>query len=998
MTQAQVLLLPDEQLRLRECAQEPIQIPGAIQPHGALLALDRESLEILQVSENTADVLGIAASSLLGSGAAGLVDPEAVAFLHAFFAAEVASTTKYFTAQVNGRLVDLIAHVVDDVGVVEFEPAILISRDSAYLSDVHEAIQRLARASDVDELRHIAAREVRELTGFDQVMVYHFHPDGHGQVVADDHIAGAPSYLGLHFPASDIPEQARRLYQLKGSGLIASSSYRPAALIPTNNPRTRAPLDLSRAELRSVSPHHLQFMRNMGQGASCTLSLRVDGQLLGLVTCAHRSPRRIPFVVRRMCEVLVQQLVLQLHAMTRADTLTRQLQRHEVRDVLVEQMKLDQDIAVGLTNEAVTILDLVPADGAEVYLDNRRSTVGDTPGSARTGALLRALTQEDGSMSPLLSDSLARDRPDLAELVPTFAGVLVLPFGRAGDCLIWFRHEITQTVEWLGAQSVNNRSTPLSPRTSFESWCQTVADRSNPWNEVDITEASELGRSIDQSLLHRIEAQLVHLASHDSLTGLPNRYLLMERITTSLERADRRSDEVAILFCDLDDFKRVNDTAGHAAGDAVLVETARRLRSVLRSGDSVARVGGDEFVVVLEPTADRGPTPEVLGGEPSDLLDTTAETLTEPGDARQAATRMSERIKSELNRPISYQGQEHIIAVSVGISFAEPGRGAEELVRDADTAMYRAKQTGKNCVAIFEDSMRASILEMAAAEQALRAVLAPAGEPKPQSQSQSHSHSYPHPRLSLVYRPFVHVDSGGLIGFEARPQLTDSDGQFIPLEMCKTVSEKTGMINEFSRTVREAGLAALADWQTSHPADPPARVALELSGARLAQQADFASLVLSALHQHGLQPASLILELTESALIGAGPSALRELTTLRDSGVGVTLNNFGSGFANLQHLAVLPVSAIKIDPSFTAVLPSDETGALIVDAIAGLAADMHLVCVVTGIDTQQQLDALPAGVIALGSLIGEPSPAPSYERRTEPIRSAAGAAGTPFSE
>ncbi len=502
MTQAQILLPSDEEVRLRECAQEPIQIPGAIQPHGALLALDCESLEILQVSENTADILGIAASSLLGSGAAGLVDSEAVAFLHAFYAAEATSTTKYLAAHVNGRVVDLITHVVDGIGIVEFEPSILFTRDSAYLSELHEAIQRLARASDADELRHIAACEVRELTGFDQVMVYHFHPDGHGEVVADDHIAGAPSYLGLHFPASDIPAQARRLYQLKGSGLIANSRYRPAALQPTNNPRTGAPLDLSRAELRSVSPHHLQFMRNMGQGASCTLSLRVDGQLLGLVTCAHRTPRRIPFVVRRMCEVLVQQLVLQLHAMTRADKLTHQLQRHDVRDVLVEQIKRSPEIASGLTDEAVTILDLVPADGAAVYLNDERSTVGQAPSSAQTAALRAALTQEDGSVSPLLTDALASDWPALAELVPSFAGVLVIPFGRRGDCLLWFRHEITQTVEWLGAQSLNNRSTPLSPRTSFERWRQTVADRSNSWNEVDVVEASELGRDIDQILLH----------------------------------------------------------------------------------------------------------------------------------------------------------------------------------------------------------------------------------------------------------------------------------------------------------------------------------------------------------------------------------------------------------------------------------------------------------------------------------------------------------------
>jgi two-component system, chemotaxis family, sensor kinase Cph1 len=715
MTRAQVLLSADEQLRLRECAQEPIQVPGAIQPHGVLLAVDRESLAILQVSENTAAVLGIVAVSLLGTSAADLLDSESAAFLREALAADAASPVRSYAAKVNGRAVDVVTHVVDGVGVIEFEPALLPGDHHANLSVVHQASQRLASASDADELRQMLAHELREITGFDQVMAYHFHPDGHGEVVADDHVADVTSYLGLHFPASDIPAQARRLYQLKRSGLIANSDYRPAALLPINNPYTGEPLDLSRAQLRSVSPYHLQFMRNMGQGASCTFSLLLDGQLLGLVTCAHRVPRWIPLLVRLMCEVLVQQVVLQLHAMMRTDELNHRLRCHDIRAVLVEQMNLAPDIPRGLTDQSATILDLMPADGAVVYIDGRPSRVGDTPTYAQTAALIKALTRDDGSVAPLVSDSLARDWPTLTELVPSFAGLFVLQFGRAGDCLLWFRREIIQTVEWLGAQSPDNRNTPLSPRTSFDSWRQTVADISTPWNEVDLAEATELARDIDRTLLHRTEAQLAHMASHDSLTGLPNRHLLVDRITAALdhEHANQRDDQVAILFCDLDDFKQVNDTAGHAAGDAVLIEVARRLQSILRVGDSVARFGGDEFVVVLEPNGPRGPAPTPPHVSSLDHTDGAAETHTEPAeppDLRHAAMRIAERIKTELRRPISYEGREHITSVSVGITFAEPGSRADELIRNADVAMYRAKQTGKSSVAIFDYSMRGGLL------------------------------------------------------------------------------------------------------------------------------------------------------------------------------------------------------------------------------------------------------------------------------------------------
>ena len=261
-------------------------------------------------------------------------------------------------------------------------------------------------------------------------------------------------------------------------------------------------------------------------------------------------------------------------------------------------------MAAGLTDRAVTMLDLIEADGATVCLHHRLISIGDTPGYSQTMALLAALTPAERRSPPLLSDALAIDRPELAELLPSVAGVFVLPFGNAGDCLIWFRREILQTVDWLGAQSADNRPTPLSPRTSFDTWRQTVTDRSAPWEEINIAEAAELARDIDQVLLRLAEAQMAHMALHDALTGLPNRRLLVERISSALARADRHGGEVAILFCDLDDFKRVNDTAGHAAGDAVLVEAAARLSSVLRAGDSVARVGGDEFVIVLEPVGD----------------------------------------------------------------------------------------------------------------------------------------------------------------------------------------------------------------------------------------------------------------------------------------------------------------------------------------------------------------------------------------------------------
>jgi predicted signal transduction protein with EAL and GGDEF domain len=967
MTRAQDLLLADEELRLRECAKEPIHVPGAIQPHGALLVVEPDTLEILQVSENCALLLGAPASSLLGADVSAVLGPDIRPFLSTGLDTADAPTTSSIVASVNGRVLDVIAHLAGDVGIVEFEAADARANGQAYLTRMHAAVKRLSNATDPGELRRTAVHEMRELTGFDQVMVYHFHPDGHGEVMADEHADGMTSYCGLHFPASDIPAQARRLYQLKGSGLIADSEYEPAALLPGTNPRTGGELDLSRAELRSVSPHHLQFMRNMGQGATFTLSLTLNGELLGLITCAHRSPRRLSFGLRQTCEVLAQQVVLQLDAMSRMQTLAHHLNAGTVRATLVEQMMRGQEMASELTDQGTTILDLIAADGAAACVDHRLTCIGDVPGTAQTTALLAALTQEDGNVSARLTESLALEWPELAALVPLFAGLLVQPFGNAGDCVVWFRREIAQTVEWLGPQSADNRPEPLSPRMSFTRWRQTVAGRCTPWNDVDTAEAAELSRDIDQVLLRRTEAQLAHVALHDSLTGLPNRRMLIDRITSALERADQSGEEVGILFCDLDDFKRVNDTAGHAAGDAVLIEAATRLQSVLRAGDSIARVGGDEFVVVLE---DGGRDPTAQSPDHRAVRSGDDRTTTDPAPtaARQAALRIAERITWELTRPIRWEDGYHVISVSIGVTFATPGSPAEDLLRDADAAMYRAKQAGRNRVAVFDDSLRADMAERVEAEHALRTVLTP----------DRHQDGAGHPSLRVLYQPMIDLDGGRLFGFEAQLSMTDAGGQSIPQHILRDVAGRTGMVAALGGRVLETSMAALVEWRREHPAYTSTVMAITVSSVGMVQHADLPTLVEAALIRHGLEPSDLGLEITDSALITPGSAALRQFTQLHASGVGIAINDFGTGYANLHHLVTLPVDAIKVGASFTAGLPHDATSLTIVRAIAGLAADMDLACIFAGIDTAEQFDALPSGVIGLGLHLGAPSTVPTY--------------------
>ncbi|WP_127784146.1 EAL domain-containing protein [Rhodococcus sp. X156] len=444
------------------------------------------------------------------------------------------------------------------------------------------------------------------------------------------------------------------------------------------------------------------------------------------------------------------------------------------------------------------------------------------------------------------------------------------------------------------------------------------------------------------------EQRLQHAALHDPLTGLPNRTLLLDRITSAVNRADRAGDEVAVLFCDLDGFKRVNDTEGHAAGDVLLIEVAERLRRVLRKGDSVARVGGDEFVVVLEPPED-----------------------SQPMRTREVATMLAERIRVDLSEAFVHQGNEHAISVSVGMTFAGRNRAAEEVLRDADAAMYLAKQRGKNRFEVFDDRLRADIIERGRVEQALHTALTTAPGDRP--------------GLSVAFQPMVHLGTGALVSFEALARLTDANGRPVDTNSVIAVAEETGLISGLGERVLGLALDGLVQWRRDHPEHAAATVSVNLSG-RQARDADMPRLICAALEERNLQPTDLTLELTETVLLEAGSSTLRQLAELRKLGVGIAIDDFGIGYASLRHLAMLPVSAVKVDRSFTAGMGTDDTSATIVLAITTLAANLGLDCVVEGIETAEQLAALPTTVHGQGYLWGRPAPSPQHPATLDTVR------------
>lgn len=647
-----------ERERQRECGQERIHTPGAIQPHGALLTMDPDTFEILQVSANSANVIGADVPAVLGHSLASLVGPESAAQLRHVLDG-TGRALNPVAVEVRGRRCDAVIHLSSGLVILEFEPAIE-PVPGGPIPAIYAAIQRLSVCESVDELRAATAHEMRRVTGYDHVMLSHFHPDGHGEVVGESLADGARSYLGLHFPASDIPGQARRLYLGKASQTIATTDYVPAPLVPALNPRNGEPVDLSAAVLRTVSTHHLEFMRNLGQAATLSLSLVFDGTLIGMITCSHREAHRVPYVLRQAYEILAKHVAMQLSAMTEIECLKRQLQIRVVRERIVRHLSVGDASVKALVHGDPTVLDLLSADGAVVSLDRQTFSLGDTPSAA---AEVIDLLFADRSRLPFVSDSLSRDHPTLARILPSFAGLVMLPFGGRGGHVTWFRREIAQTVNWLGDQSSDNRATALSPRNSFSQWRHSVRGRSLPWDGLEIQEATELLRDLDSALLRRAESKLAHLGFHDPLTGLPNRRWLMDRLD-GLLTLHPAGPSIAVLFIDLDSFKLVNDSLGHEIGDLVLVASGQRIVAAIRGQDRVARLGGDEFIVVCN-------------------------------DADAARARViADRIVHAFRAPFDFAGRHLSMTVSVGVAAAGLGHKAADLLREADAAMYRAKQGG----------------------------------------------------------------------------------------------------------------------------------------------------------------------------------------------------------------------------------------------------------------------------------------------------------------
>ncbi|MGC3969483.1 MAG: GAF domain-containing protein [Pirellulales bacterium] len=497
------------------CADEPIRIPGSIQPHGFLLAVSEPDLRVVQASANAGEILGFtSAASLSGKRLPELFSAEIGCTIASALEHEIIEERPRQLGNVNladGRQYLLLAHRRNGRLIAEFERIESVdtrSTERLYAQST-EFVAALQSASDIQTLQNVAMRQVRKLSGFDRVLLYQFDEAWHGTVVAEDGNDRLPKYLGLRFPAEDIPVQARELYRLNRIRLIVNADYRPAPIEPTLNPATGEPLDLTFATLRSVSPIHLQYMRNMGTPASMSISVVSRGRLWGLISCHHSEPRNVPFPVRTACEFVGQILALQIETNERAAEAERRVELKSLQSQLLAAMAAHgPNFIDGLVAEPETLLKIVGATGAAVVDDIQFRTAGKTPDESQLRRLTHWLA-ENVEDEVFATDSIGEALPEFAELAPHAAGMAAVAVSKLyPGYVLWFRPERATTVAWAGdprkPPKVPGQET-LHPRKSFEIWKETVRGRSLPFHAAELEALTELRNSIIGIVLRRAE-------------------------------------------------------------------------------------------------------------------------------------------------------------------------------------------------------------------------------------------------------------------------------------------------------------------------------------------------------------------------------------------------------------------------------------------------------------------------------------------------------------
>ncbi len=814
---------------------------------------------------------------------------------------------------------------------------------------LYRIADRIRQSLELDEILAATVEEIRAFLRVDRVKIYRFEDDGSGQVVAesvDD--TRLPSLKGLHFPATDIPPHARELFVQVRQRVIVDVDAQRKAVSYRENGNASDPEDL---RYSSVDPCHIEYLLAMGVRSSTVVPILHHDKLWGLLAIHHATSRRFGDNQLQSIQLLVDQVSIAI-AQSYLLEAARNRVRHEatVNRIstllhsplnLVESRQMVLEETVAALEGSGGRLYLLPeptGQPAQIYVcgaqprqshleeteawrqlvgweaqpDNLDDRLAEELRHSQRSLLVEAADLDSrGSWVPYPYTLSAREAPLTQAFEDTaIRSVLTVPLQYRHQCLGWlsvFRDGYDTSKLWAGRWKDDQRN--LLPRNSFEAWQEIRRSQVAEWSDDDIKLARSVGIHLYMAAMQkRVEALLRHQASHDALTQLPNRVLFDELLSLALVWAIQNGEMLGVGFLDLDRFKNVNDILGHGAGDRLLQHVARRLQNVLRTEDTLARWGGDEFTLLL---------PRLESAE--------------------ELARLGQKILDAFVLPFQIDDREFYITASLGIAVAPyDGEEATSLLQNADAAMYRAKQQGRNNYQLYSPEMNQSAIERLVLEADLRKALF-------------------RDEFVLHYQPQIDLQTGKIIGVEALLRWHHdrlgwiSPGQFIP------IAEETGLICEIGEWVLKTACEQHQQWQKFGL--QPIKMAVNLS-ARQFQQPELLDTILGVLEETGMEPGDLEIEITETTAVQNMELTAQILDNLKGIGIGIALDDFGIGYSSLNSLKHLPLSKLKIDRAFVRDITENANDAAIAKTIVSLGCGLNLQVLAEGVETPEQLNFL----------------------------------------
>jgi chemotaxis family two-component system sensor kinase Cph1 len=582
---------------LTNCDKEPIHILGKVQSHGFLVALDLNTWLINYISENIASFIENEPQSLLGKdleflGSALKLNISGSQFLFnqliqtGFSSKNIDSLNPYYV-ELAGKPYNIIMAATDEDLIIEFEVVIKDEFESQKV--IGSSISKILIGKTLDSILHNAAKEIKSIINYDRVMVYQFGDEGHGRVIAEEKEPGLTPFLNLHYPASDIPKQARELYKINLTRIIADVNAEPSRIL--TNKTDGQPIDLTHAELRAVSPMHIQYLKNMGVQSSFSISLVCKGELWGLIACHSYTPRFINYNARAAAKLIGQILSSAIEYRQLEENTDRFEVFSTSTSKLADYIDESSQLIEALTKSPVTLKDITEASGVALVFEKKISCLGITPGEAQIKEITKWLLEN-------MQDAVFSSHrfPKIYKPAETFSGVasgiLACILSRElKEMIIWFKPEILENIEWAGNPekpveiSVEGIHT-LSPRKSFDSWTETVRHSSEKWSRAEITSVIKMREHIIYAIkrkaneIRALNAKLIlayeeldtfsYTVSHDLRTPLSSirgySELLLENVSLDdnarkiLQRIRRCTDKMAELITDILNYSRIGQS------------------------------------------------------------------------------------------------------------------------------------------------------------------------------------------------------------------------------------------------------------------------------------------------------------------------------------------------------------------------------------------------------------------------------------------------------